>query len=187
MSSAQKSSLLQTYNLVLYRTALHPEFFDIQGRRRIRHGDYEFEVWMLPGGHAVRFEFSGLCITEIVTNGAEPLPERGLVATLPCAGEKDHECEFGDRVSFLTSIQTETLSDHLYLGTHQELRDHAMDSNGLVAEWNTEFERPDMSLLDVQRYNREVHVQSYHLRAEGGLVLRTQSIFQITGDEKKSS
>ncbi len=184
MSSAQKSSLLQTYNMVLYRTALHPEFFDIQARRRIKHGEYEFEAWMLQSGHAVRFEFNGLCVTEIVTNAADALPDRGLVASLPCAGEKDHECEFGDRVTYMTSIQTETLSDHLYLGTYNELRDHAADSGGVVLDWSTEFNRPDMSLLDMQRYNDEVHVQAYHLRAEGGLVLRTQSIFQIKRERK---
>jgi hypothetical protein len=172
--------------MVLYRTALHPEFFDIQARRRIKHGEYEFEAWMLQSGHAVRFEFNGLCVTEIVTNTSDALPERGLVASLPCAGEKDHECEFGDRVTYMTSIQTETLSDHLYLGTYNELRDHATESGGVVLDWNTEFNRPDMSLLDMQRYNNEVHVQSYHLRAEGGLVLRTQSIFQIKRERKQA-
>ncbi|MEM7228676.1 MAG: hypothetical protein AAF432_07670 [Planctomycetota bacterium] len=187
MSSTQKSSLLQTYNMVLYRTALHPEFFDIQARQRLSQGDYEFEAWLLQSGHAIRFECNGLCVTEIVSSAVDPLPERGLVASLPCAGEKDHECEFGDRVVFMTSIQTETLSDHLYLSTYNELRDHAEDSGALMLDWNHELNRPDMSLLDMQRYNDEVHVQSYHLRAEGGFVLRTQSIFQIKQAEEATA
>jgi hypothetical protein len=38
----------------------------------------------------------------------------------------------------------------------------------------------NMSLIDYQKYREEVHVQAYHLRSDCGLVLRTQSIFQIT-------
>ena len=33
-------------------------------------------------------------------------------------------------------------------------------------------------MLDMQRYHREVHVQSYHLVAQGGIVVRTQTIFE---------
>ena len=34
-------------------------------------------------------------------------------------------------------------------------------------------------MIDVQRYANQVHLQGYHLRNDCGLVLRTQSIFQI--------
>ena len=37
----------------------------------------------------------------------------------------------------------------------------------------------NLSLVDVQRYRDEVHSQGYHLRSDCGLVLRTQSIFQV--------
>ena len=39
-----------------------------------------------------------------------------------------------------------------------------------------------MSLVDVQRFADSVHVQGYHLRSDCGLVLRTQTIFQIKED-----
>ena len=41
------------------RNALHPEFFGIEGRHRIEHGEYEFEAWIFRGGHALRFEHDG--------------------------------------------------------------------------------------------------------------------------------
>jgi hypothetical protein len=43
---------------------------------------------------------------------------------------------------------------------------------------------PCLSMLDIQRYNGEVHVQSYHLLAHPGLVLRTQTIFEQRGKKK---
>ena len=179
MSISSKTSALQAYHMVVYRNALHPEFFGIEGRKTIDHGAYEFEAWIFRGGHALRFEHGNVCAQEIVTELPERLPERGLLATLPCAGEKDHECEIGERVSFVTSMQTETLSDHLYLGTYNELYEHGQTCDGVMTHWVDESGKPNLSLIDTQRYNGEVHVQGYHLRGDCALVLRTQSIFQI--------
>ena len=182
MSLTSKSTSLQAYNLLLYRSALHPEFFQIEGRNRIRHGSYEFESWIFRGGHVLRFEFQGLCVSEVVTDALENLPERGHVTTIPCAGEKDHEAEFTDRIAYLASMQTETLSDHLYLGTYNEMLEHGRHEDGVMAVWTDEFNKPNLSLLDVQRYGDEVHAQTYHLRSDCSLVLRTQSIFQVKQD-----
>lgn len=33
-------------------------------------------------------------------------------------------------------------------------------------------------MIDTQRYNREIHAQAYHLIAQGGVVIRTQTIFE---------
>ena len=78
-------------------------------------------------------------------------------------------------------MQTEMLSDHLYLSTFNELVEHAKSCDGLVTSWDEDAGRHNLSLIDLQRYRHEVHLQSYHLRADCGLVLRTQSIFQVNG------
>jgi len=178
MNITSNTSSLQAYNLSLYRTALHPEFFSIEARRRIEHGDYETEAWTFRGGHAVRFEFQGLCLNEVVTDDTGRLPDRGHVTTLQCAGERDHDAEFSERIIYMTSMQTETLSEHLYLGTYNEMREHALESDGLLVMWDGS-DRPNLSLLDSQRFHDQIHFQSYHLRGDCGLVLRTQTIFQI--------
>jgi hypothetical protein len=169
--------------MLVYRHALHPEFFDIEGRQRIRHGEYEFEAWIFKGGHAVRFEHNGLCVTEVVTDLLDHLPDRGLVTTLPCAGEKDHEGDFGDQVSYITSMQTETITEHLYLGTCAELQEHAANTRCPVTAWADELGKPNMAMIDIQRFADQVHLQGYHLRSDCGLVLRTQSIFQVKSEE----
>ena len=179
MSISSKITSLQAYNMLLYRTALHPEFFDIEARRCIEHGEYEFEAWIFKGGHVARFEHNGLCITEVVSDDSGNLPERGLVTTLPCAGEKDHEADFADRLEFMSSIQTETLTDHLFLSTYNELLEHGRTTDALVTIWGRNPAKPNLSMIDVQRYANQVHLQGYHLRNDCGLVLRTQSIFQI--------
>ena len=183
MSFQSKASSLQAYNLLLYRTALHPEFFGIESVRRIEHGEYEFEAWIFRGGHALRFEHDGVCLTEIISDQTEQLPERGQVITLPCAGEKDHENSFAEKVAYVTSVQTETLTDHLYLGTYNEMLEHGRECNGLMCVWTEDAHaKPSLSLLDIQRFAEEVHVQSYHLRPDCGLVLRSQTMFKLKSD-----
>jgi hypothetical protein len=167
--------------MLLYRTAIHPEFFPISGRHRINHNGYDFEAWIFRGGHVFRFQWEGGCAAEVVTDAFEKLPGKGLVTTLPCAGEKDHEAEINDRIVFMTSIQTETLSDHLYNSTYHELLEHGRMCEGLLSVWTDEHGKHNLSMIDTQRFSDQVHVQAYNCRSDCSLVLRTQSIFQIKG------
>ena len=169
MNIQPKVTSLQSYHMLLYRNALHPEFFGIEGRRRIEHGEYEFEAWIFRGGHALRFQHDGVCLSEIVTDQPEHLPERGVVGAFPCAGERDHDATFGDRLVYMTSMQTELLSDHLYLGTYNEMLEHGREFDGLLSAWMEDgAAKPSLSLIDMQRFADQVHVQSYHLRNDFG-------------------
>ncbi len=181
MSVTSKTTSLQAYHMLLFDNALHPDFFAIEGRRRIEHNGYDCESWVFKGGHAIRFEYRDVCIQEVVTDNFERLPARGLINTLQCLGERDHEQEFKNQVILMTSMQTETLADHLYLGTYKEMLEHgrASAANGVITTWNDEAGRVNLSLIDAQRYSKEVHVQGYHLRSDCSLVLRTQTIYQV--------
>lgn len=177
-SSAKVTSLLQAYRLVLYKRALHPELFKVRNRLTIVHGQYEFEGWVLPGGHVMRFQHEGACATELITSQESGLPERGVVAAFPCAGERDHEQMVGDRLKYVATVQTETLSDNLYSATYKELLDFAREVDAAAHTWVDPEAGKCASILDVQRMKREIHAQSYHLLAAGGLVLRSQTIFE---------
>jgi len=53
------------------------------------------------------------------------------------------------------------------------------DYRKISLEYTTDDGENGVSILDLQRYNDELHVQSYHLHSKNGVVLRTQSIFEI--------
>ena len=173
MQAPNKIMIPQPYHLALFRSAVHPEFFEIEERFEIQHAGYEFEGWLL--------EFEGTCATEIITPEPENLPERGHINTMQCIGERDHEQEFAERLLVISSMQSEQLSDHLFGDTYDELRSFAQESGAKMIEW-TEGDLVHMSILDFQRYNKQVHVQGYHLQSEYGHVLRTQAIFEIIAE-----
>ena len=176
--SSLKSTNVQALRLMVYGRALHPELFDLQTRRTDRHGDYEVEMWLIPGGHTARFNFLGQTLTETVIERGDHLPETGLMHALPCVGEKDYEMEDPGKIGFVTTIQTESLTDNLYNATLREMQDFVRETGSLGYDWVDESGTPCLSVLDAQKYRREFHIQSYHLYGNSGVVLRTQSIFE---------
>lgn len=178
MSVPVKPNVTQTYQVYLYGRALHPELFQIKARRVIKHGAYEFEAWLMQGMHLLRFEHRTMCAAELLVDHEGNLPCTGAVAAFLCAGERDFEHKFPkDRAGYMCTVQTETLSENLYISTLNELRAHARETDALVHQWRDEA-GPCLSMLDIQRYAKEVHAQSFHLIAQSGLVLRTQTLFE---------
>lgn len=173
-----KSSCLQSYQTVLYSRPLHPEHFTIHDHKEIRFGPYQFEAWIMEGKHLCRFEISGACACEIVSETDTGLPETGIVESILCAGEREFEHRFArSDLNYMTSVQTEQLSSSIYLSTFEELDEFAREEDALVYRWDDEM-GPCMSVLAIQRMAKEIHVQSFHLVAREGLVLRTQSLFE---------
>ena len=179
MTTSPRDIGIQTHQLLLYRNPVHPEFFKIGGRIHMETATYEVEAWVHPGGHTVRFEFEGATVTEIVSPELQTLPERGVLTTIPCIGDKDFDEVYSDRISYVTSIQTENLSDHLYMSSYQEMLEHGQQQpDCLMMPGADNTGLPSLSVIELQRYADQVHIQSYHFCGKSGFVLRTQSILQ---------
>lgn len=178
MTINSKSPIIQIPKLMLYKRPLHPELFSFKARRVDRHGDYEVETWLVNGGHVVRFVLDGQSLVEAVLEGNDHLPESNLAHVLPCLGEKEYEFEGEGKVAYFTTLQTESLTENLYLATYREMKDFANEVGALAFEQETPA-GPNLYVLDVQKYRSEFHVQGYHLTASNGNVLRTQSVFEI--------
>ncbi|MEM1210282.1 MAG: hypothetical protein AAGI54_13540 [Planctomycetota bacterium] len=181
MSVGHKFVQQQMFRLMVFGRVLHPELFELRDRRLDRHGDYEIETWITSSGHVVRFAAGGQTLTEVCLAECDHLPEAGLLHALPCLGEKDFELEepFEGKLNYVTSLQTENLSDNLYQATFREMQQFAEESGSLIAEGEPVDGLPTLSVVDTQKYRREFHVQGYHLQGAGGLVLRTQTMFEI--------
>ena len=179
MSISHKPAGVQVARLMVYRRPLHPELFNLHGRRIDRHGDYEVESWLSHAGHVVRFQIDDEVVTETVIENADHLPETGLLHALPCLGEKEFEMEPDGRIGYVTTIQTEALTDNLYTSTLDEISEFARETGSLCEQWTDPMGSLGLSVLDTQKYKSEFHIQSYHLLGSSGIVLRTQSIFEL--------
>lgn len=169
---------LQAFQTTIYGRALHPELFQLKDRNVLKHAGLELEAWLMPGGHLLRLQSGTSCLCELLLDQDKAAPEGGKVHSFLCAAEHDYERSFDAAgVHYIHSIQTETLSETLFDATLEEMRLHAKEMQSLVYEW-TDATGRCLSAVDMQRHARELHAQSYHLIATGGVVVRTQTIFE---------
>lgn len=181
MSTSSKTASSPLLRMMIYDRPVHPELFKIERRRSVQHGGFQAELWLNAGGHVVRFQASKRVLAEVVIDGGEGLPESGLIHALPAIGEKDYELPNPEALGYVTTVQTETLSDNLFQGTLREMSDFAREVGAITHAWTDASGRDSLSLLDCQKYKRELHLQAYHLLGASGTVLRTQSIFEMRG------
>lgn len=178
MSAIPKPTQFDAHHIALFDRLVDPPPDDVRGHRIVEHARYMFEVWLGRGGHLMRFDFGSAAASEYLLGDEASLASAGPVSLCPCIGERDFEHRFERAgVVYLNTFQTETLSQSLYLATLEELREMACEAGALATEW-TDAGGPCLSMVDVQRYRKQVHAQGYHLQARNGLVIRTQTIFE---------
>lgn len=166
--------------MFLYRRPLHPELFPLKGRKSLAHGAYELEGWIMPGAHLLRFRVGAATACELIIDHEDGLPVDGAVTGFACTNEHEFTHKFAaERIGYTTSVQVETLGENLYKTTYEEMLDYVRQTQSLSHKWQDSEGRKYLSLIDLQRLNKEVHCQGYHLMASTGLVLRTQTIFEV--------
>lgn len=208
MSFLPKSSVIHAFQLALFDHELPENYLYPKARRAISDKDYMLEALVISGGHALRFEMRDTIAVEYVTEFDRIVPSAGLITCFPCPQERDFEHRFVPHatppmqpspgihpssphhaklakplgpsagVVYMTSVQTETLPESLYASTCRELIDFGRQNGALVHLWR-DAKGPCLSMIDMQRYSGQAHAQTYHLTASGGVVLRTQSIFEL--------
>jgi len=167
--------------LLLYQRTLHPELFKISANEQVSRRMYEADIWLVEGGHVVMFTAGKNTLSEVIVTRNEPaMPERGLVQSIPCRGERYHEMEAGN-IRYMISTQEEQLTQTLYEATKQEILSYAgrrelmsseSQGNGDVGGF--------LSVLDIERHSQELQIHSFHLFDENLMVIKTQAIFEVT-------
>lgn len=184
------------HSLILYTRPLHPELVQMKARKTVQlkglgtgasriAGAAEFEAWLTPLGHMLRYQTKTHCFCELVTDRDAGLPTSGIAFSVPAIGEKDHEELFTEAcVLYTTSLQTESLPAPIYATTYREMLELAEEVDALLHTWTLPNAGKDgtpmrcLSMLELQRFDDEMHAQSTHMFPVGGLVLRTQTVFQ---------
>ena len=166
--------------LMLYSRPLHPELFRSHRTETAERRTYQADIHLVDGGHVVEFQAGDSHLTEVVVCGIENMPERGLIDSLLCRGERYHEAETHPNVRYMLSTQEEQLQGSLYQATRQEIRDYAEKRELMWIDVPASEARGSfLSALDVERRANELLVQSFHLFDDTGMVIKTQGIIEV--------
>jgi len=182
-TTINSTARLQSYQTLLYARSLQPELTHCADSRTVIQDYYTLNTFIMPGSHACIFTSVDGCATEYVTDNTLGNSEIGLVESLLCSAEKDFEHRvLRTKINYITAAQTEQLSAHIYNDTLEELDQLARDQDALAHRWNDRV-GSCLSLVDIQKFADQIHIQSYHLIAAESLVLRTQTIFELKSNK----
>ena len=180
MSNRTKQRRAGGLTLQLFQRPLHPELFKIQATEQVSRRAYEADVWLIEGGHVINFVAGKTTVTEVICTLPLQLPDRGLIQTVPCRGEKYHETAIGTNVKYMISTQEEQLTQTLYDATKQEISSYAAKRELMSADLPANGETPGLlSVLDIERRSHELLVQSFHLSDDNCMVIKTQAIIEV--------
>ena len=182
MSSRTKQRRHGGLTLLLYQRTLHPELFKILGTEQVSRRAYDADIWLVEGGHVITLTAGKNTLTEvIVSNHDQQLTDRGLLQTIPCRGERYHEMTAGENIKYMISTQEEQLTQTLYDATKYEIATYAAKRELMSAETPAkEDQGAVLSVLDIERRSHELLVQSFHLFDDSQMVIKTQSIIEVT-------
>ena len=165
---------------MLYQRPLHPELFHILQTEKVTRRVYEADIWLIEGGHVISFTAGKTTLAEVILASHESLPDRGLLQSIPCRGEKYHEASVGGNIRYMISTQEEQLTQTLYEATRQEISSYAAKRELMTAEVPAAGESSAcLSVLDIERRSHELLVQSFHLFDDNQMVIKTQAIIEV--------
>jgi hypothetical protein len=165
---------------MLFQRLLHPEFFKIINNKSVTRKAYDADIWMVDGGHVVSFTAGRNTLSEVIVCGHEGLNDRGLIQSIPCRGERNHELVHGGNIKYMISTQEEQLTQTLYEATRHEILAYARRRE--LPMYNapaTADSGSTLSVLDVEFRSHELLVNSFHLFDDNGVVIKTQGLFEV--------
>ena len=132
-------------------------------------------AFLAAGEHEFEHTF-----TPTPTHSPTPTPAGGAngVGTNGHANGHAHAAGVGASLTYMLSVQTEQLADNLFADVYREMLDLAKEESPLMHHWHDDAGKC-LSMISIQRQQKQVHAQAYHLIATGSLVIRTQSIFEL--------
>lgn len=167
--------------LLLYQRALHPELFHIHTAQQFSRRAYDADVWLVEGGHVVTYNAGENTLVELIAFRSEPPTDRGLLQTIPCRGERYHEMVAPGGIRYMISTQEEQLTSTLYEATKHEISTYAQRRELMIADTPSTSDLGGiLSVLDIECRSHELLVQSFHLFDENCMVIKTQSIFEVS-------
>jgi hypothetical protein len=179
MSNRTKQRRSGGLTLLLYQRTLHPELFKIYATEQVSRRAYEADIWLVDGGHVIGFTAGKTTLAEVIVTGPSQLPDRGLIQSIPCRGEKYHETTVGGNVRYMISTQEEQLSQTLYDATRDEISSYAAKRELMMADTPANGDiGASLSVLDIERRSHELLVQSFHLFDDNQMVIKTQAIIE---------
>jgi len=180
MESPKANVAVGELTFSLFQRALHPELFNIYGRRHLKTEQYEVLVWATGCSHVVSVFSGDVCLTELISPNSEMLPKRGLIERFQFRGQRTHKCTLSRGLSYMTDFQVEKMSANLYRQSHLDLQRFARNRGMFITfpEYACGGLEP-FSYIDFEARRYELHIHAFHAFPDQVTIIKTQSLFDL--------
>lgn len=163
----------------LYDRPLHPELFDTLCVRTVRRDDYQLTVRITRTGHAISWETPHGHLTEITADEDVPLPAHRANYHHKIRGEHCATVALGQKLSYQSSFQVESLPQEIFLHMHDEiLRDGG--KRGLLHNFqpNHRLALAPLGFVTIETWAGHLLFSSFHTFPEENTIIKTQSLIE---------
>lgn len=168
--------------LQLYGRSVHPELFGARAATSLCRDDFSATLRICDEGHAVAFRFADLTVTEVATTKQHALPKRKRLFERKLVGFRDVAQTFEGGLNYWTSCQVERLDPDVFLNVHEELwADCPRATLAHRFGGGHRLAPAPLSLLRCDAAGDGLLVHAFHTFPDECAVVRTQSLFEITG------
>jgi len=164
----------------LFGRSVHPELLQTYSSLDVQQSNYSATVKICEAGHVVEFRFSGHTVTELISPGNTPLPQKNSFLERRLKGCRDERYELENGLCYQACYHLEQLEPDVYLNYHEEL---LLDCNR--ADLSYQFSTPNrlspipLSFLRIDATPDSLLVHSYHSFPDDFAVVKTQSLFEL--------
>ena len=165
---------------LVFSRSLHPELFDVVREQQIQRDDYQAHVCITDTGHLIAWQYDRVCMSELVTTAANPLPQKRRLFACPLRGERTETIQCAPSLVYQTSLSVERLDREVYSRIHDELECDALH-RGLFHNFRPHhrLSLSPISYIAIEARAKSLLVQTFHTFPDDCTVLKTQSLFEF--------
>ena len=179
MSPSLPSPRVSDVRFQVFARSIHPDWFVVKAHRRIIQGEWDVDVRIVAGGHAISWRSEGFRITEALTTVETPLPEPGLLFHSQVGRERSVSLRPGAGLDYHTSFEVERCDPEVF--------DHLCDEAALDASRHTLFASlgsanrlapPAVSQIHFEPRSKGLSLHTFHSFPAERAIVRTHTLFE---------
>ncbi len=172
----------------VFKTGLHPDWFATREFRRVSQRDWEADLRVIEGGHALVFRAGGVRLTEVLAGPDTILPEPGRLFHSTLRHERSALLRPAGTIEYHSCIEVERLDFEVFRHLSDEI---TLDSSGsrLFHRFRSpnRLAPPPVSHIRIAACVRNLTIHAFHTFPEECAIVRTQSLFELRSTPAKGS
>lgn len=165
----------------VFGRALHPDWFVVRSHRRFSQGNWEADVRIIEGGHAVIWGSGKVRLTEVLAGPETVLPEPGLLYHSTVRHERTTELQpGGGAAEYQACFEAERIDPEVFAHLNDELTLDAT-KGGLFHRFSpsNRMAPSPISHVHIESRPRGLLIQAFHTFPDEKAIVRSQSLFEV--------